>query len=175
MFAQAIENSAGDRKASFERLLAANGPALARLAASYTRTAADREDLLQDIALALWQALPRFRGECSERTFLFRVAQNRAFAHLAKRRPTESIREERAEWRDQRPDPEQTYIHEQQDRRFMDAIRELPLMYREVMTLGLEGMSYREISQIAGITESNVGIRINRGKELLRKALEGKQ
>ena len=55
----------------FDTVLAAHGPALGRLASSYTRTTGEREDLLQEIALAIWTALPRFRGECSERTFLF--------------------------------------------------------------------------------------------------------
>lgn len=169
--AQAIEDSTEERRARFERLLAANGPALTRLAASYTRTVGDREDLLQEIALALWQALPRFRGECSERTFLFRVAQNRAFTYLARRRPTEPIREDEAGWRDRRPDPEQRCIFEQQNRCLIDALRSLPLIYREVITLALEGMSYEEISQVLGIAESNVGVRMNRGRELLRKAV----
>src|SRR5260370_26153820 len=70
----------------FDRLVAANGPALTRLATSYTNTLSDRDDLLQEIAMALWQALPRFRAECSERTFLFRIAHNRAIAHLARSR-----------------------------------------------------------------------------------------
>src|SRR5260370_36043942 len=70
----------------FDRLVAANGLALTRLAASYTNTPSDRDDLLQEIAMALWQALPGFRGECSERTFLFRIAHNRAIAHLARSR-----------------------------------------------------------------------------------------
>ena len=68
----------------FDSLLAANGPALARLAASYTNTSSDRDDLLQEIALAVWQALRAFRGECSPRTFLFRIAHNRAIAHLSR-------------------------------------------------------------------------------------------
>src|SRR5258707_11770601 len=68
----------------FDRLLAANGPALTRLAASYTNTPSDRDDLVQEIALAIWRALPRFRGECSERTFLFRIAHNRGIACLAR-------------------------------------------------------------------------------------------
>src|ERR1035441_8452785 len=70
----------------FDRLLAANGPALARLAASYTNTATDRDDLLQEIAMAVWQALRAFRGECSPRTFLFRIAHNRAIAYLVRSR-----------------------------------------------------------------------------------------
>src|ERR1700724_2356569 len=71
----------------FDRLIAAYVPALTRLTASYTTSSSDRDDLLQEIAMALWQALPRFRGECSERTFVFRIAHNRAIAHLARKRP----------------------------------------------------------------------------------------
>src|SRR5688572_11447049 len=66
-------------------LLGGNGAALARLVSSYTRTATDCDDLLQEIAIALWQALPTFRGECSERTFLFRIAHNRCLAHLSRK------------------------------------------------------------------------------------------
>ena len=70
----------------FDRLLAANGPAMQRLATAYTNSSTDRDDLFQDIAVALWQALPRFRSECSERTFLFRVAHNRAIDYLRRHR-----------------------------------------------------------------------------------------
>src|SRR5258708_17598514 len=87
----------------FDRLFAANGPALTRLAASYTNTQADRDDLLQEIAMALWQAWPRFRGECSERTFLFRIAHNRAIACLARARSQESAEE--IEVHDTAPNP----------------------------------------------------------------------
>jgi RNA polymerase sigma factor (sigma-70 family) len=69
------------------RVLAVQGPALARLAGAYTNTSGDRDDLIQEIAIAIWQALPRFRGECSERTFVFRIAHNRAISHLAQRSP----------------------------------------------------------------------------------------
>lgn len=46
----------------FDRPLAENGGALSRLAASYTNAAADRDDLVQEIALSIWRALPHFRG-----------------------------------------------------------------------------------------------------------------
>ncbi|RYG68068.1 hypothetical protein EON77_15875, partial [bacterium] len=71
----ALDSAASnDRRERFEALLAANRPALARLAASYATSPADRDDLLQEIAMGLWLALPTFRAECSERTFLFRIA-----------------------------------------------------------------------------------------------------
>ena len=60
------------------RLLHEHDRALRRLAASYERDPSRQQDLVQEIWLAVWQALPRFRGECSERTFVFRIAHNRA-------------------------------------------------------------------------------------------------
>ena len=120
----------------------AEGAALTRLAASYARGPDDREDLFQDIAVAIWRALPRFRGECSERTFLFRIAHNRGIAHIARRRlPTIEVGED-LELRDERPDPEQSLSIEQERQRLLDAILKLPVGYRQVVTLALEGMSY---------------------------------
>jgi RNA polymerase sigma-70 factor (ECF subfamily) len=64
------------------RLLQEHDRALRRLAASYERDPSKQQDLIQDIWLGVWQALPRFRGECSERTFVFRIAHNRAVSHV---------------------------------------------------------------------------------------------
>ena len=157
------------------RLLTANGPALLRLAASYTNTTSDRDDLVQDIAIALWKALPRFRGECSERTFLFRVAHNRAIDYLrAHRTPTSSIDADAA-LPDARPNPEAGLAQQQQGERLRQAIHCLPLPYRQVITLTLEEMSYSEIAAILGVTETNVGVRLNRARQLLRQLLENRK
>lgn len=154
------------------RLLTENGPALLRLAASYTNTTSDRDDLFQDIAIALWKALPRFRGESSERTFLFRVAHNRAIDYLRRHRaPTIPIDPD-APLRDSRLNPEAGLAQEQQGERLRQAIHRLPLPYRQVITLTLEEMSYSEIAAILGVTETNVGVRLNRARQLLRQLLE---
>ncbi len=55
-----------------------------RLAAVYVNDGRDREDLVQEIAVALWQAIPKFRGEASERTWLYRIAHNTAITASAK-------------------------------------------------------------------------------------------
>ena len=65
-----------------ERVLRAHAAALARLAASYEARPALREELLQDIAFALWRALPSFRHEASEKTFVMRIATNRCLNAL---------------------------------------------------------------------------------------------
>ncbi len=158
----------------FERILAANGPALSRLAASYTNTLSDRDDLLQEIAVAIWQALPRFRGECSERTFAFRIAHNRGITHLtrARTRTSGSIEDEEIEVRDPAPGPESDLAQRQRADRLKQAVHRLPVAYRQVIMLTLEGLGYSEISEVLGISESNVGVRLNRARQLLHDLLE---
>lgn len=160
------------RERQFEALLQANGPALRRLAGSYSRSPSDREDLLQDIAIALWQALPRFRGEASERTFLFRIAHNRCIAQIAKRRSALPLDDESvAEPADPQANVESRVGEEQEGQRLMQALRLLPVIYREVIVLTLEDLDYREIAQVLGISASNVGVRLNRARAMLREHL----
>ena len=64
-------------QAQLERLLAAHGAGLHRVARAYAKNPAEAADLAQEIAVAVWRALPGFRGQCSERTFVFRIAHNR--------------------------------------------------------------------------------------------------
>jgi RNA polymerase sigma factor (sigma-70 family) len=158
----------------FGELIAANRPALSRLAASYARSASDRDDLLQDIAMALWQALPRFRSECSERTFLFRIAHNRCLSHISRRSTVVAFDEEELDVEDPAPSAEHQLSEEQQGERLFDAVRRLPLIHRQVVMLTLEGLSYRDIAQVLGIGESNVGVRLNRARQILRTLLEDK-
>lgn len=154
------------------RLLVANRAALSRLAGSFTRSAVDRDDLLQEIAMALWRALPSFRGDCSERTFVFRIAHNRCITHLSKRRVAISLEDSEIDVEDPSATAEAALAEEQERQRLLAAIRELPAIHREVLVLALEGMGYREIADVVGISESNVGVRLNRAREQLKKLLE---
>jgi RNA polymerase sigma-70 factor (ECF subfamily) len=158
----------------FGRLLAADHAALRRLAASYATVPGDRDDLMQEIAIALWRALPSFRGECTERTFLFRIAHNRCVTHLSKRRATMSLEDAAIEPEDPDVSSEAAVSDEQQRNRLLHAIRQLPLIHREVIGLYLEGMDYKEIAAVIGISESNVGVRLNRARERLKTLLEAR-
>ena len=160
-----------DHDARLDAVLEAHGAALGRLAASYAREAGEREDLFQEIVVAIWKALPRFRGECSERTFIFRIAHNRGIAHLVKRRvPTEGA-PDGLDVESPGPNPEQALSRAQEDQRLLDAVHRLPLGYRQVVTLTLEGLGYGEIADVLGITESNVGARLTRARQMLREWL----
>jgi RNA polymerase sigma-70 factor (ECF subfamily) len=161
-----------DLERLFDRLLAENGAAVSRLAASYTDSAADRDDLVQEIALAIWRALPHFRGECSERTFTFRIAHNRAVTYLTQRRAQRAQAVEAIEVADTAPDPEAGLARDQQGARLRRAVHSLPVLYRQVVTLMLEGMEYDEMAQVLGISESNVGARLSRARQMLRESME---
>jgi RNA polymerase sigma-70 factor (ECF subfamily) len=160
-----------DRERRFLALLNANLPALGRLAGSYAGSTGEREDLVQDIALALWQALPRFRGECSERTFLFRIAHNHCIDHITRRRPMASLQELEIDPVDGTRSIESTLSQQQDSARLTDAVRQLPLIQRQVVVLALEDMDYAEIGAVLGISENNVGVRLNRARASLRKLM----
>lgn len=157
----------------YNRILREHGPALRRAAAVYEADPARREDLFQDVCLALWQALPRFRGDCSERTFAFRIAHNRGLSHGWRARGTSAAGlEEAEEIADQRRDPESELCERDRRERLREAVRRLPPVAREVVALSLEGLSHREIGEVLGLTENNVAVRLTRARKLLRQEME---
>jgi RNA polymerase sigma factor (sigma-70 family) len=155
----------------FERVLAAFGPGIRRLAGSYEPDAGRCDDLAQEIAIALWRALPRFRGECSMRTFVYRVAHNRALTHVWRRGriPTTEVAEA-----EQVVDPaenaESLVARGQRRDRLDTAIRTLPIVHRQVLTLALEDLSHAEIASVLGIRENAVAVRLTRARQALREA-----
>jgi RNA polymerase sigma factor (sigma-70 family) len=159
----------------FNRIMSEYGPALARLAFGYERVAGAREELTQEIALAVWQALPHFRGDCSERTFVYRIAHNRGLTHVCRRQPAHQPLDELSpllEPVDPRPHPEQQVAITHQRDRLRSAIQRLPLAYRQVVMLMLEELPHAEIAEVLGITESNVAVRLNRARKALKEVLE---
>jgi RNA polymerase sigma factor (sigma-70 family) len=167
------ESPARELEARLEALLRAHGAALRRVAASYERDPGRREDLFQDIWLAIWRALPRFRGEASERTFIFRIAHNRGIAHSTRRRPPPVDLEQVPEPADPAANPETETARRQRRARLEAALHRLPIATRQILTLALEGLSQREMADVLGISENNVGVRLSRARRRLREALGG--
>lgn len=169
-----VKNSAKVEE-QFDRIVREYGPALSRLAYGYEKVAGAREELMQEIALAIWQALPSFRGDCSERTFIYRVAHNCAITHVYRRQPGHASLDELpspAEPVDPKPHPEEQVARAHERDRLRFAIQRLPLVYRQVLMLLLEELSQAEISEILGISENNVAVRLNRARKALKAALE---
>jgi RNA polymerase sigma-70 factor (ECF subfamily) len=151
----------------FHELLGRYQAPVTRLASAYEPNRADREDLVQDIWLGIWRALPGFRAECSERTFVYRVAHNRAITHVSRRRPVTTDLEDALDVPHPAPAADQEMTAAQERDRLLAAVQRLPLVQREVVTLSLEGLPHREIAQVLGITENNVAVRLNRARAQL--------
>jgi RNA polymerase sigma-70 factor (ECF subfamily) len=156
-------------------MLTEHDRAIRRLIASYERDSSRRQDLVQDIWLAVWQALPRFRDDCSERTFVFRIAHNRAVSHIDhwQRRRTDPLDDD-APVAATGPDPEHSLSQQQRRDRVQAAVLELPLGLRQVVVLTLEGLSNAEVADVVGISGNNVAVRMTRARaELTRLLGEG--
>lgn len=154
----------------FERILAEHFPAISRLVRSFTNSESDRQDLLQEIAIAFWKALAHFRGECSERTFLFRIAHNRAADWLSRNKVPVAPAD--FDLPDPSPGVQAELVRRECTLRLLNAVQRLPLRQRQTMILALEGLSYREIADVLGISESNAGARLTRARAALREFLE---
>ena len=146
-----------------------HGSIVLKVARAYTRTAADCQDLAQDILLQLWRSAPRFRGEAGEATWVYRVALNTALGwrrkegrRRARQRPLLDV-----EGSDRAQDPAQREAVE----RLYAAVRRLPPPDAALILLYLDDLSYRQMAEVLGTSEGNVGVRLNRAKKALAEFL----
>lgn len=156
----------------FERIVSDYGPLISRIALSYEADPALREDLTQQILLAVWQALPSYRADAALKTFIARIAQNRAISYVARevRQPRLAEMPERVEAHD--PNPEEEAIDASERRSLIEATRQLPLPQRQVIILVLEGFTYAEIAEMLSIAPNALALRLSRAKAALTKILE---
>ena len=147
-----------------------HGPTVLKVARAYTRTAADCQDLAQDILLQLWRSAPRFGGRAGEATWVYRVALNTALGwrrkegrRRSRQRPLLDV-----EGPGQGQDPAQREAVE----RLYAAIRRLPPPDVALVLLHLDDLSYRQMAEVLGTSEGNVGVRLNRVKKTLAELLQ---
>jgi RNA polymerase sigma factor (sigma-70 family) len=146
-----VNRGAGDSR--FCQVFERYQPALRRLVSAYVANPADREDLLQDIAVGIWESLPRFRDDSSERTWICRIAHNiaiRLSTKVRKRSTREpSIEASLDPWSAESSAEDLVLINERR-KAMMDGLQELPVLDRQLITLHLEGLSALEIEEVTG-------------------------
>ncbi len=163
--------AAQTRNAEFADTLREHAGLLARIAASYEAEPSLRDDLLQEISLALWKALPSRRGESSLKTFVARVAHNRAASHVLKHSRHRAACEVADELVDPAQDPQRHAQLTEKRARLERAVGTLPLTLRQAVTLALDDFSHKEIAQALGISVNNVDVRLTRARQALKVAL----
>jgi len=159
---------------TFDDLMHQFGPALKRLVASYQPPGAGREDLEQEIALAIYQAIDAFRGECSWRTYVYRIAHNCAAraAHRASKHDTEQGWDLAQAPAPAHRSPEALTLEKERYEQLTGALRRLPLKWRQPLTMRLDGLSYKEIAVVLELEPATVGTRIHRATQALKDLME---
>ena len=147
---------------------------LFKIAGSYARQPADREDLVQEMVFQMWRSFGRYDDAQRFSTWMYRVGLNVAisFYRGQTRRSRVLVSDDKAielapAVSGQETQDELATLH-----RLIEGLNEFE---RALMILYLEGYSYAEIAPILGISESNVGTKLNRIKRELRSDYAGKE
>lgn len=133
----------------------------------YRDSKEDQEDLYQEIVYQLWKSFPSFKNESKVSSWLYRIALNTSMAIYRKSKPIIDYYEEFPEHI--HPSGE-AVVSENEDRLFA-ALRLLNDSEKAVISLYLEDFNYQEIAEITGLSENNIGVRLNRIKSKLKKIL----
>jgi RNA polymerase sigma-70 factor, ECF subfamily len=161
------------RESLFRRWLKEHAGLVFKVARAFAPSAADRDDLVQEILLQLWRSLPRFEGKARESTWIYRVALNTALAwHRGENKrhttqtPLLAIEE--------LPEPDDLARREREElvARLYAAIRQLPKVDAALVLLYLDDLSYREMAEVLGISETNVGVKLNRARKTLAELMK---
>lgn len=156
-----------EKNKQFQALTEQHKGILFKVARTYCQDEEDRQDLIQEISIQIWQSLDRYNSKYKISTWLYRISLNTAISFYRKhtKRQTETI-------------PLNEYISEhreidnsekeQQLSLLEHFISELNDLDKALMLLYLEDKSHAEMADILGISQSNVGTKIGRIKAKLK-------
>ena len=170
----ALRHRYGD-PAAFEEIYSRHAEMVYGLALRMSGDPEEAADMTQETFLRIYRHLGRFRGRSSLKTWIYRITVNCCRSGLRKRsrRKLEGPLENLEEVADERFGPEESTLGHDLGRRLAEAVRELPMAFREAVLLrDVQGLSYGEIAEVLGIRIGTVRSRIARGRERLRVLLE---
>lgn len=158
-----------NQESLYDRAVAEHGTAIDRLARSYEADSDKREDLLQDIHLALWRSFASFDGRCSLRTWVYRVAHNVGASHVVgqRRASTRLVGLDAIEAPTSSSDVEGDTDRKLMVERLHALLRQLRPLDRQIMLLYLEDCDAASIGEITGLSSGNIATKIGRIKKLL--------
>ena len=147
----------------FHQIYAQYGPALYRFCLLQMKNAADAEDVLQEVFLKRLYRAPAFDSPEHEKRWLYRVALNQCRDELRRSRRREVPLEEAA-----------LLSVPDEERELLGLVAALPEKLRTVIHLHYyEGYTVEELAQLLGVSVSGVKMRLKRGREALRREMEG--
>lgn len=159
-----------DPKSVFMTWLGEHGSSVIKVARAYTLTSDECQDLAQEILLQAWRSLPKFEGKASPATWFYRVALHTAMNWKRKDTPRRSRQQPLLEVQVLATEGASSAERAQQRETVVQlyrAIHQLPKTDAALVLLYLDELSYREMADVLGISESNVGVKLNRAKKAL--------
>jgi len=163
-----VPNTSTYPSPDFETVLQQHRGIIFKVARLYTRSEADFEDLVQDISIQIWQSLGNYKPTYALSTWLYRIALNVSIDRL-RREERRQRHQEAFEALPHTGQPGQPSGRSEQLHRWVQA---LPPLERALMLLYLEDYPHGEIGEMLGISKSNVGTKISRLKQRLKKELK---
>ena len=185
---QFIERLKQGEAAAFEMLVAERSGEIYGLLYRLTENAEEARDLTQETFLRAFQNIRNFRGDADLRTWIYRIAINQArnrWRWWRRRRRDATVSLDAPDGPFGQPltatlkaahgyDPENQTLAREREKVLREALRTLGRSYRETVILrDIEGFSYEEIATTLGISVGTVKSRLSRGREELRRKLEG--
>ena len=166
-----------DQRSVFLNWLEQNSSSVMKVARAYTLTSEETQDLAQEIMLQAWRSLPKFQGHSSIATWFYRVALHTAMNWHRKDKPRRSRQQPLLEVQTLTDDSSDASSAEQLQQRetieqLYQAIHQLPKTDAALLLLYLEELSYREMAEVLGITENNIGVKLNRAKKALGELMK---
>ena len=153
----------------FKSYVEENMALIMHLCRAYSRDEESLKDLVQEVTLQLWRSHKSFKGNSQLSTWVYRVTLNVCLSHSKKlKRKPDTIPLDYGISKAEESNPEQEQIE-----KLYFGIRQLKESDRAIILLYLEDKSYKEMSDILGITVSNVGVKVNRLKEKLKQMING--
>jgi len=159
-----------EHEALFRRWLTEHAGLMWKVVRAFTATPEDAQDLLQEILLQLWTSLPAFRGEARASTWIYRVSFNTA---LVWKRDEKRRRTKHEAFFNLNLVPDASSPDDELIEHLYAAIHQLPKLDASLALMQLDGLSYREMSEVLGISENHVGVKLNRIRKHLAELLKG--
>jgi RNA polymerase sigma factor (sigma-70 family) len=139
---------------------------------SYCKDPESRKDLTQEIVIQLWKSFRKYDSQYKVSTWMYRIALNVAISFYRREKKhtsTSSIAESTLAFADDSTSSRDAESNIAQLHHFIDQLDEL---HKALMILYLDNNSYKDISEVLGITETNVATKINRIKQKLKPQFE---
>ena len=143
-----------------------------KICRAYTNTQEDFEDYYQEVSLQIWKSRNNFKEQSEWSTWVYRLSLNVCMTLLKKKK--NNYQHFASDYLPVEMTEEAKPFSDESLTQLYDAIRQLSELDRGVILLYLEEKSYQEIADIIGSNPNNIGVRINRIKERLKKILDGK-